>query len=279
MRNHLSPTAVSNLFTMGVSARLDPRQRVPASYEVPPVEVRRLRARLIMEEALETVRDLGFTVEGPMGTYKPPVINEVSDLRFCDDRKPSLEGIIDGCCDSIYVNTGTLLVCGAPDVPHLAAVNAANNAKFPGAVALCDAHGKFMKPEGWLPPDHGAAMTLWAGKADLTKITDELIKENSDACNGEGNACVYGANGRSRVVGRATAFAGPAAAPTIPVVKPMAVRVTSSPAARVPSRPPTISTVRNETIYTGSVCFNAPRQPGIGPVRGCGHPYGCPVHP
>ena len=65
-----------------------------------------------------------------------------------------MEAIIDGCCDTIYVATGTLAVCGVPDLPHLDEVCRANNAKFPGGQGVCNTYGKYTKPEGWVPPNH-----------------------------------------------------------------------------------------------------------------------------
>lgn len=153
--NNLSEVALSNLFTMGATQKVDPRQKLPAGYEVPPEETRILRAKLLMEECLETIQGLGLRAYNAYPGY----VNK-EDLEYIPYNRPyctgSLEGIIDGCCDLIYVATGTLLACGAPDLPHLLAVCEANNAKFPGGVATVNADGKYQKPEGWQAPDHAA---------------------------------------------------------------------------------------------------------------------------
>lgn len=123
-------------------------------YTIPDEQTRLLRARLILEEALETISALGFTLaSGPLVVRSLKVVTkDYSDYPY----SPNLEGIIDGCCDLIYVAVGTLWACGVPDVPHMEEVVRANDAKFPNGqgVAHPTVKGKFGKPEGWTPPDH-----------------------------------------------------------------------------------------------------------------------------
>jgi predicted HAD superfamily Cof-like phosphohydrolase len=157
LREKFTPTAISNLFTMTASGEVKPEVALPEVPSIPPFGVRMLRARLILEESLETINALGFKIK-PTETGFYNEIRSMDDLRLVSHGDaPDLEGIIDGCCDVIYVATGTLLACGVPDVPHLDIVNRANNAKFPGGVATLNEYGKFQKPAGWEPPDH---MTL-----------------------------------------------------------------------------------------------------------------------
>ena len=134
----LTDVAKSNLFTMRAS-----NQWVPdAPYLVPPEEVRYLRARLILEEAIETIEGLGFRIE------TPKIVP--------GDTPPDLEKIIDGCVDTHYVCVGTILSVGANDLVHTREVCRANDAKFPGGVGVPHPHikGKFGKPIGWEPPNH-----------------------------------------------------------------------------------------------------------------------------
>lgn len=162
----LSDTARSNLFTMGVCASVDARQKINEPYAIPPAKVRELRARLILEEALETCYALGVVVaEAGNGSHAPQEIaiggltfsaSDHPEIQAGAEVEPDLEGIIDGCCDTIYVCVGTLVACGIPDLPHLAEVNRANNDKFPNGVAMFNEHGKFQKPKGWRGPDHAA---------------------------------------------------------------------------------------------------------------------------
>jgi predicted HAD superfamily Cof-like phosphohydrolase len=149
----LSQVAISCLHTMRIAADKDGRQEVPPDYIIPSKKVRELRARLILEEALETIKALGFCL-APLGAF----VDEIGDVEFKAlpfPHKSKLNDIIDGCCDTIYVAVGTLCAVGAPDLPHLAEVCRANNAKFPGGVAITDPKtGKFLKPKGWTGPDH-----------------------------------------------------------------------------------------------------------------------------
>jgi hypothetical protein len=130
----------SNLKTMAICAVHDARQAQGTPYTIPSYQVRYLRAKLILEETLETILALGFDAQG---TISPEEVHA-----------PNLEDIIDGCCDLNYVLTGTLVSCGVPDMPHIAEVCRANEDKFPGGQAIFREDGKFQKPEGWQPPDH-----------------------------------------------------------------------------------------------------------------------------
>lgn len=151
-----TPTALSNLFTMTATGEVKPEVALPEVPSIPPIGVRMLRARLILEESLETINALGFKIK----LNHVSSSNEIRDMSDCKlvshGDPPDLEGIIDGCCDVIYVATGTLLACGVPDVPHLELVSHKNNAKFPGGVATLNEYGKFQKPSGWEAPDHMA---------------------------------------------------------------------------------------------------------------------------
>jgi hypothetical protein len=114
-------------------------QDVPRTPTVPNEETRRLRAQLILEEALETVNALGFNVE-------------VGDLVKTNSSYSS-EGVVDGCCDLVVVTLGTLCAFGVEDLPHFCEVSDCNDAKFADGV-IKDENGKVVKPEGWTGPDH-----------------------------------------------------------------------------------------------------------------------------
>lgn len=175
----------SNLYTMGITSKLDPRQGIPSTRRIPPADTRKLRARLILEEALETCAALGVKVFVGKGEsiYDIDGVDDVRldvdphfhDCRSDDELDRKLEAIVDGCCDTIYVATGTMAACGVPDLPHLAEVNRANNAKFPGGAAITDASGKFQKPEGWQPPRHVPIMRNPLSQVDLRAHSIDLI--------------------------------------------------------------------------------------------------------
>lgn len=114
-------------------------QELPATPMIPSKEVRLLRAKLILEEALETITALGFEV---LNDYRCVSLNRVTfDLITLngESREPSLEEIADGCADLSVVNTGTLSACGIHDQELLEEVDKSNLAKF--EVPKCPEHG------------------------------------------------------------------------------------------------------------------------------------------
>jgi predicted HAD superfamily Cof-like phosphohydrolase len=152
LREYFSPVAISNLYTMTATGMVRPEMSLPERVGIPSEEVRLLRARLILEEAIETIRGLGFTIETVSADIKR--IESLDDVYFELDQEPVLEQIIDGCNDLIYVAVGTMLACGVADVAHDREVCRANDEKFPGGVAEVNKYGKFQKPFGWRGPDH-----------------------------------------------------------------------------------------------------------------------------
>jgi predicted HAD superfamily Cof-like phosphohydrolase len=118
-------------------------QDVPSRPFMPSALIRKLRANLILEEALETIEALGFDV------IMRPFDNT---LVLREAEPPDLVKIVDGCADTIVVTTGTLSACGVRDQPILEAVDLNNLGKFgPGSYRRED--GKWMKPPGHVPPD------------------------------------------------------------------------------------------------------------------------------
>jgi predicted HAD superfamily Cof-like phosphohydrolase len=129
------------------------KQDCPTQPTMPSADVRKLRAKLILEEALETIEALGFSV-----LYTPQskqvAIHRVNmaTATLVVDREPNLTEIVDGCADVSVVTIGTLIACGIKDVPVLECVDENNLAKFgPGHSIRED--GKLIKPPGHRPPD------------------------------------------------------------------------------------------------------------------------------
>ena len=121
-------------------------QTVPGAVTEPPAITRTLRAKLILEEALETIQALGFTVRlwGDVVT--------VDNCGFLADRDVDLEGVADGCADLLVVPVGTLIAFGIDDEELLEEVDQASLRKFgPGGYMRDD--GKWMKPPDWQPPN------------------------------------------------------------------------------------------------------------------------------
>lgn len=120
---------------------------------------RELRARLIFEEAMETINDLGvvITFELPEGKEFP--LNDPfaarEDRVFAHSYEVTpyfdLVGVVDGCADISVVSIGTLSAFGVSDSAILLAVDENNLAKF-GPGHSYSAQGKLIKPPDHSPP-------------------------------------------------------------------------------------------------------------------------------
>jgi predicted HAD superfamily Cof-like phosphohydrolase len=124
-------------------------QELPSEPITPTLSMREFRARLILEEALETItRGLGVTVLLNPGATTLSHVNEITlkaNLPF------NIIETVDGCADISVVTIGTLCAIGVKDDPILREVDLANLRKFgPGACRRAD--GKWMKPMDWKPP-------------------------------------------------------------------------------------------------------------------------------
>lgn len=169
----LSQVALSNLRNKGITSRKSPLQKIYPPYTIPSdIKTRELLARLILQEAIETVNALGF---------HPQSLEDRENFILTPDSKEFLDinEIIDGCCDVVYVAIGAMVALGVPDLPHLEEVCRANNDKFPGGKAIINKYGKYQKPEGWIGPDHNKVRLEMDG-VDLCSLAEVLA--NKDYC-------------------------------------------------------------------------------------------------
>ena len=99
-------------------------QDTPEGAVVPDEKTRILRAKLILEEALETVDALGVHVhiEGI------EIVEE--GLQYSGGGEINLQEVADGCADISVVTMGTLIAFGIDDEPLLEEVDASNLRKF-----------------------------------------------------------------------------------------------------------------------------------------------------
>ncbi len=128
-------------------------QATPASPVVPDEKTRLLRAKLILEEAIETIRAMGVGVRlRDTGGREGLVTVDPHELSFYINGEVDLEEVVDGCADISVVTIGTLIAFGVDDEPVLEEVDQANLRKFgPGSYERDD--GKWIKPPDWTPPD------------------------------------------------------------------------------------------------------------------------------
>lgn len=94
-------------------------QEVPEKPTIPDSKIRELRAKLILEEALETCNSLGFYIK----------LDE-NGITLTEDFTPNLTEIVDGCADLLVVTTGTLSACGVKDIRPVELVDENNLKKF-----------------------------------------------------------------------------------------------------------------------------------------------------
>lgn len=118
------------------------RNVLPDKPTMPDEKTRLLRAKLILEECLETIEALGFEVAK----------EAYGKTEFIYAYTPDLVEIADGVCDINVVACGTLSACGLPDLPFQNAVNENNLAKFKEGFSWRE-DGKLIKPSNHQPPD------------------------------------------------------------------------------------------------------------------------------
>lgn len=157
-------------------------QALPTTPTIPDEATRLLRAKLIMEEALETIDALGISVGARLCSHEPDtdlyeglvfenlsfmpqsILEEtgrISPSSLTEEERLCL--IADGCADLSVVTIGTLSACGIADIPILEAVDENNLQKFgPGGYRRED--GKWVKPPGHKPPDLRSLIITQMGK-------------------------------------------------------------------------------------------------------------------
>lgn len=111
-----------------------------------PDERVRLRAALLAEEFIETMRSL-FGESSSFVSEAQMVLE--NGIEYADTHVDLVE-LADGLADLDYVVEGTRLEFGIDGAPIAAEVHRSNMAKVGGPVA---SNGKRLKPAGWTPPD------------------------------------------------------------------------------------------------------------------------------
>lgn len=90
-------------------------QATPSKPTIPDLATRKLRAKLILEEALEVVLALGIHIYIEKHYEEPWILDKdsgIKRLRFDRGAEPNLLEIADGCEDLKVVTEGTLVACG-----------------------------------------------------------------------------------------------------------------------------------------------------------------------
>lgn len=112
--------------------------------ERPAIQRPELRAKLILEEAIETaVGIIGSTAVAQL------LRQALIDFAKEPPKQPDLVEVVDGACDLLYVTFGMGVEFGVDLQPFFDEVHRTNMAKEGGATRP---DGKTLKPEGWQPP-------------------------------------------------------------------------------------------------------------------------------
>ncbi len=121
----------------------------PTSPTVPQDDRVRFRARLIAEEALETIAALFSDGKGYQSAFDRIGFALSSFIKEAPV-KVDMVAFADGCADLDYVTEGARQEFGIDGAPIAAEVHRSNMAKVGGPMRE---DGKVMKPPGWTPPD------------------------------------------------------------------------------------------------------------------------------
>jgi predicted HAD superfamily Cof-like phosphohydrolase len=115
-----------------------------------------LRAKLILEEALETIDALGVSVWFWVNEPDTASCLHMDGLNFTRTQNFDLIEAVDGCCDLSVVVAGTLSALGVADVAVQREVERSNRSKLLTDGTLpphSTVPGKFGKGPGYTPPD------------------------------------------------------------------------------------------------------------------------------
>jgi len=160
-------------------------QECPEKPCIPSLEVRKLRAKLILEEALETIKYLGLQVciKIPDVGYDSGISGYLDDgdnhglfyLNGFEEHpvyEPCLIEIADGCEDLKVVTEGTLIACGLVDTEDewckdilFEEVMRSNNSKiWSDGTINKDKDGKVLKSPSYAPPNLQPIIDKLSGK-------------------------------------------------------------------------------------------------------------------
>lgn len=130
------------------------QQEIQDKPTVPGLDVRILRAKLLLEETIETIRDgLGLELFIERNTYDlhDLTVDIAEDENWQEINSVDLIQVADGCADVKVVTDGLALACGIDLEPVMEEVDRSNMSKF------IDGHrredGKWIKGPSYSPAD------------------------------------------------------------------------------------------------------------------------------
>ncbi len=139
---------------------------------IPAAWSRQLGAALILEEALETIKAMGYDVKANPARGGKLELIEAHELDIVE--------VADGIADLKYVAIHAGHTWGIPMVAVWDAVQKSNMAKFADGVKRRD-DGKIIKPEGWQPPP---IAKLIAESVDRHEANVKIAEKTYGYCDG-----------------------------------------------------------------------------------------------
>lgn len=120
---------------------------IPMQPTIPSLQVRILRARIMMEELMETIRD-GLALDLFVDTDSGTIETLFENMHFQESqRPPDIVAVADGLGDQEVVNQGTAVACGINMQPIFDLIMDNNMLKL--ETGTIDQFGKLIKS-----PDH-----------------------------------------------------------------------------------------------------------------------------
>jgi len=155
-------------------------QETPITVRSPDADTRLLRARLILEECLETIEALGVALVDVPDRLDLKVVSE-----------PDVVEVMDGIADICVVANGTAIAFGVDMAPIQKMVDESNLDKFRGDAHEDPETGKWIKPSDWEPPNIGneIASQFLAAEASAGGFEIRQVNTEADGCCGGGGCC------------------------------------------------------------------------------------------
>ena len=125
-------------------------QECPSRIFFPLKEVRELRAKLIFEECIETIKAMGVD----MTVNQESILSKakLGDIQFAAKYEPDIIEVADGLADIDVVVGGTYAVFGMDDAEIFNEIHKSNMSKFPEGYDGLREDGKWIKPPSWKKP-------------------------------------------------------------------------------------------------------------------------------
>jgi predicted HAD superfamily Cof-like phosphohydrolase len=155
--------------------------------DVPPLEVRRARAALVIEEARELAEEL--LSDTPQALLDLGVITQASiETGVFVPRPVDPVKVAHETGDVHYVASGGAVNFGFDEGPVFETVHAANMAKtYLADRDVGDEHGKARKPADWQPPDISAAMRPFMSTMDNVEAAARWLAQESGSARYDGD--------------------------------------------------------------------------------------------